>query len=128
MSGTIPEYDICRKRGDSHHEFFQLQIDGVGHDITGDNIDVAVNSEAAPTDTTNQLFLLTSTPAAGVVIPAGTTGLFNFGPSQAQADAANYAPGTYYYDVQWTDDPGGAAEKRTILKGKWVIEQDVTKA
>lgn len=122
----IPEYDICRKRGDTYQQTFQLLVDGVGHDITGDQLDLAVNSEENPSDTSNQLFLL-STTTTGITIPAGTTGLFTIETPAAIADAVNYVPGTYYYDLQWTDDPGGTPRERTIMRGKWIIVQDITK-
>lgn len=107
----VPQHDICRKRGDTYAETFQLKINGVAQDITGDTLLLTVNRDEAPADTTNQLFQLTATHVA--------FGIFAFAPSAVQpAD-----PGSYFYDIQWSD--GGVL--RTILRGKYIVEQDITK-
>jgi hypothetical protein len=121
----IPEYDICRKRGDTYAQTFQFLVDGTGHDITGDTLELAVNSEENPTDTTNQLFLMTTSGGSPELVILGSAdGTFTVAPNATNADQT---PATYYYDLQWTDTVG-TGEKRTIMRGKWIVVQDITKA
>ena len=100
----VPEFDICRPRGDSFLHSFQIKRNGVVVDITGDRIWVAVNTNKEPSGSTDpapgQLLVLKTTPGTGVTLSDPTNGVFDFGPSKAQADAATYLPGTYYYDVE----------------------------
>lgn len=110
----VPEHDICRARGDTHAEVFQLKVNGVAADITGDTLLLTVDPSDAPPDASNNLFQLTAT----LVTPA--SGIFSFAPSALQADQE---PAEYFYDIQWDN----GAEKRTILRGKFTFVQDITK-
>ena len=109
----VPQFDVCRKRGDTFAEVFQLKVNGAAQDITGDTLLLTVNRDREPADTVNQLFQLTGTHVDDAA------GIFSFSPSAVQP----VDPGTYYYDVQWDD----GVQKRTILQGKWTVEQDITK-
>jgi hypothetical protein len=109
----VTEYDVCRKRGDTFAELFQLKVNGAAQDITGDDILLTVNSDRYPADTTNELFQVIATHVDDA------NGIFSVAPGAGQpAD-----PGTYYYDIQWDD----GSQIRTILQGKWTVEQDITK-
>ena len=114
MSCT-PQFEICRKRGDTKTMTFRLKVNGVVQDITDDTFLLTVNRDKEPADTTNQLFQL-----AGTIVSA-SGGLFSFQP----ADDQPVDPGSYFYDIQWLEDV--ANEKLTILAGKYVVEQDITK-
>lgn len=110
----VAEYNVCRRRGDTHAEVFQLKLNGVAHDITGDSFLLSVATIPDPPDDTTELFQLVGT----LVTPA--TGIFSFAPAANQP----VDPGVYFYDIQWTDSGG---EIRTVLVGTWTVEQDITK-
>jgi hypothetical protein len=115
--GTPVTQDICRTRGDTFPEQFVLSDgSGVAIDITGFTFLLTVDPAPDPTDALANLFQITGS----IVIPA-TNGTVEFAPSVMDSDQV---PNTYFYDIQMTD-AGGAV--RTIVKGKWIVQQDVTK-
>ena len=108
--------DIKRKRGDTAADVFTLTDSaGAALNITGFSFLLSVSSLENPPDSTNQLYQLT-----GAIIDA-TGGIVEFTPSAANADQD---PEVYFYDVQMTD---GASRIKTIEKGKYEYEQDITK-
>jgi hypothetical protein len=110
------EVNICRKRGDTY-PFTCTIKDGDGNaiDITLYSFLLTVDPNPDPADALENLFQLVGT------ILDGPNGIVSFEPSALQADQT---PDTYYYDIQMTDD---AAKIRTILRGQFVISQDITK-
>jgi len=110
--------DLTVVRGDNYTQRFTLKDSaGVLVDVTGLSAKLSVNTDATPTDETDQLFEITG-------VPAGTPadGYFDFTPDAAQA---LQTPDTYFYDVQITD---GSGNKFTIAAGKWIVVADITDA
>lgn len=107
--------DLRRYRGDTYpDEFVITDNSGSVLDITGYTFLLTLNTEQNPTNTTNQVYQI-----VGVIVDAAA-GVVSFAPSVAQADNV----GTFYYDIQITDD---TAAIKTLQKGKYVYLQDVTK-
>ena len=107
---------ICWGRGDSSAKGFIVQTSaGVAIDITGFTFKLTVNSEKDPTTVGNQQFTI-----VGVLTDA-TNGKVAFSPLIADTDIA---PGTYFYDIEQTDDGGGIS---TLIIGKAIIIQDISK-
>lgn len=107
---------ICWGRGDSDAKGFIIQnSSGVAIDISGYTFKLTVDSRLNPDDATTQQFTLDG------VITDAPNGAVSFTPTSVDTDLA---PGTYYYDIQQIDT--GAA-KKTIIKGKVLIVQDITK-
>lgn len=114
-STTVSTSDICRFRGDDYS--FTITIkDSAGDavDITGFSFLLTIDPSSAPTSDTNNLDQLTGT------ITDATGGQVRFDPTATSVGTV----GNYFYDVQQTDAGG---KVRTILTGKWDVEQDVTK-
>jgi hypothetical protein len=109
------EIDIVRKRGDTFPIQFTITKSGVAYNITSHTLVLTVNSEPEPTSTATQLFNVAGT------ITNGATGAFEFRPT---AGNMGQVPEVYYYDVQMTDTSGYIL---TIAKGRFTIEQDITK-
>lgn len=112
-----PSLDLCFTRGDTLRWTFQILADDgtTPVDVTGFSFRLAVDPSPEPADATAQLFVLTGailTPASGIVA-------FEMSPAQA-----NQLPGIYFYDLEMTD---AGTRVRTILKGQFRIDQDVTK-
>jgi hypothetical protein len=108
--------NICVTRGDTAPWTFTIkQSTGVPLDISGYNFLLTVDPDENPTSSTNNLFSLTGTVtnAAGGIVQFALTSL-----------QANQTPGVYYFDVQMTDT---ASKIKTIAKGQFEIEQDITK-
>lgn len=84
-------------------------------DVTGGVFVLTVDPAEEPADASNNLFALTGT------VTNGPGGLAQFQPTTTQTDVA---PGEYFYDVQMTL----AGSKRTILKGKFTVGQDIGKS
>lgn len=84
-------------------------------DVTGGVFVLTVDPSEEPLDNSANLFALNGTVADG---PGG---LATFQPTTSQLDVT---PGEYFYDVQMT--LGGS--KRTILKGKFTVSQDIGKS
>jgi hypothetical protein len=112
----VTEEMIKRTRGDTYPISVTLKdSSGVAIDITGGTFALTVNSEENPTDTANQLF----TEAGTITNAVG--GVVEFAVSLSNSDQT---PGVYYYDVQYTDSAGNI---RTVLRGPWCVNQDITK-
>lgn len=110
--------DITRKRGDTYADEFTIKsaATGLPLNITGYTFTLTVDPSKEPADATSNLYALT-----GTILDAAN-GRVEFAPTALQADQPI---GTYYYDVQMVD---GAGRKRTIVAGKYVYKQDITKA
>ncbi len=108
--------NITRKRGDTAADVFTLTDSaGAALDITSFSFLLTVGSLEDPPDANSQLYQLT-----GTILDA-LNGVVEFVPSAANADQD---PETYFYDVQMTD---AAARIKTIEKGEYIYEQDITK-
>jgi hypothetical protein len=111
-----PSLDLCFQRGDTLPWTFTIKDSaGAAVNITGFSFLLTVDPSPEPTTSANNLFQLTGT----ITFPL--SGIVQFEMSSVQADQV---PGEYYFDLQMTD---GAAKKRTVAKGKFVFEQDITK-
>lgn len=109
--------DMCVSRGDSPIIRVEVRDDaGSILDITGHSFVMTVDPSPAPENADNNLFSV-SVPAIG----DGSTGIVAIQPSSANT---NQTPGVYFYDIQMTTT---APSIRTILAGKFTIQQDVTK-
>ncbi len=107
---------ICWGRGDSDAKGFIVQSSiGIAIDITGFTFKLTVNSEKDPTGTANQKFTI-----VGALTDA-LAGKVAFSPTITDTDIA---PETYFYDIEQTD---GSGKISTLLIGKCVIVQDITK-
>ena len=108
--------NITRVRGDTFPFSFAIKdSDGNAIDITGYSFILTVDPSDEPPDASNNLFALTGT------VTDGPGGIVQFALTAMQADQT---PATYYYDVQMTDTSGNI---RTIIKGEWAVQQDITK-
>lgn len=107
---------ICWGRGDSDAKGFVVQDSaGVAIDISGFTFELTVNSEKNPADQVNEQFTVSG------VIGSGPAGTVSFAPTTANTDIT---PGIFFYDIEQTD---GSGRIKTIIKGKCVIVQDITK-
>ena len=84
------------------------------YDITGGTFVLTVDPSQTPEDDSANVFSV-----AGV-ISDGPGGKVSFQPTAVQTDQD---PGQYFYDIQMTL----SGTIRTILKGFFTIEQDITK-
>lgn len=124
MSAATPELNlcpspvnICMTRGDATPFQFTLTDDaGAAIDISGDSFLLTVDPSADPPNSDNNLFQLVGSLPGG-----GTDGVVQFEPSAV--DTAQ-PPSTYYFDVQQTTVAG---DIRTIVKGEFAIQEDITK-
>lgn len=110
---TAQVLDIKRNRGDTFP--FVTTVGGGSIDITAYTFELTVDPSEAPVDATNNLFTLTGTVTDG---PNGKV--------QWELDAAesDQTPNEYYHDIEMID---GSSYKRTIAKGSFTFEQDITK-
>ena len=109
------DVDLCFTRGDSVLWTFQIKSEGVPVNITGFSFLLTVDPSPEPTGSGTNLFQLTGS----VITPL--SGIVQFGMTPTQA---NQVPNEYYFDLQMTD---GGGKIRTVAKGKFTIEQDITK-
>lgn len=108
--------DICVVRGDSPVIPVSVKDEnGVAIDITGGVFTLTIDGEEEPTDALNNVF---SVPGVITDAPGGKV---TFTPSTTDTDEGS---GGYFYDIQMVL----AGSTRTILKGKFEILQDITKA
>ena len=116
MSVTV--VNIIRTRGDTFPVRFTLvDAAGVAVDITGfTGFLLTVDPSSEPTGPGNNLF-----QSIGAIVGAPTAGVFEYPISLVDSDQT---PEVYFYDAQFTDAGGSI---RTISRGKWTVEQDVTK-
>lgn len=107
---------ITRTRGDTYPDQITVLSQATGEpiNITGYSFALTVDANSDPVSSATNLYSL-----VGVIID-GPNGVVEFSPSAVQADLV----GEYFYDIQMTDTNG---KKRTIVKGRYVYEQDVTK-
>ena len=113
----IEPYKIEYYRGDFYPKIFTFTDETTGDaiDLTGVDLILTVSKDLNPTNTDNELFKIT-----GMVVDAAT-GVASFTPGDTDNDLAK---GTYYYDVSAIT---GSTSKRTLVKGKWVIDMDIGK-
>jgi hypothetical protein len=111
------EINLCISRGDTQPWTFTVKegTPAVAKDITGFSYLLTVDPSPEPTGSGNNLFQLSGS------LTDPTNGVVQFEMSAAQADQT---PNEYYYDLQQTD---GAGDIRTIAKGKFTFNQDITK-
>ncbi len=115
MTKKITTKDFCRKRGDDYTFILTIKDSaGVVIDITGFSFLLTIDPAQFPTGNSNNIAQLTG------IIVSGSAGTVRFEPTSASVVSL----GNFYYDVQQTD---GAGKVRTILIGRWDIEQDITK-
>lgn len=116
MSANPDSIDLCRLRGDTFPmEFTVKDSSDVVVDITGATFLLTVDPNPDPTDALANLFQI-----AGVITDA-VNGVFTVTPNATQMDQS---PDVYFYDLEMID---GAGLIRTIAKGKFEIQQDITK-
>lgn len=119
MALETPVIDITYKRGDSRAIIFKITDEDtkLPLDLTGYSAPVlAVNTEATPTTTTNEVFKVT-----GVFDADRLTGRIAFSPTTTDS---NQTPSTYFYDAQVLDAASGVL---TFVGGKFKIVQDIAK-
>jgi hypothetical protein len=106
-------------RGDSWPKGFTIKDKAtkLPIDITGCVFTMTVDTEKDPPDDTTKLF-----DVAGVLDADPLTGKVSFTPTEANTDQI---PGTFYYDIQGVG--GVLGTKRTVVKDKFIITQDITK-
>lgn len=109
--------DIERKRGDTWADEFVIKNKKTKAPINlaGYSFVLTVDPNKEPPDATTNLYSVT-----GVILDAAA-GRVEFPPLPADVDRT----GTFYYDVQMTD---GAGRKRTVISGKYIFKQDITKS
>jgi hypothetical protein len=113
---SYQETNITRVRGDTFPFSFVIKdSSGTVVDISGFSYKLSVDPSDEPSDETGQLFQVVG------VVPTGTDGVVTF---TLSADNADQTPGTYYFDLEQTDDN---SKIRTVAKGEWIVKQDVTK-
>jgi hypothetical protein len=114
VSFKATEVDIEVQRRDSPVIPVTVQDqDGVAIDITGASFLMTADPEPFPADALANLFQISGT----IITPAA--GRVDFQPTTGDLDVA---PNTYFYDIQMTL----AGSVRTILKGKFTVEGDIT--
>lgn len=108
--------DIILKRGDTPDISYTINLkDITGSDIVLDGTWTAlftVDTSPSPSTSDNNLFQLTGTIAADNRV--------NFKPVE---DDTNITPRTYFFDIQLSK----GNTKRTVVEGKFRVNQDITK-
>lgn len=115
----VTEQEIFRLRGDTAPFTVTITDGSVPIDISGYSFRLACDPEPAPTDNTNNVWLLTS--GIEITLSDPTNGVITVALTGPQADMT---PGIYYYDLEWVD---GGSFIRTIMRGTWEVAQDITK-
>jgi hypothetical protein len=108
---------IFRRRGDT--DAIKLTITneaGVAQDINGKAFVLTCSTEEDPIDATAELFQLVGT------VTDADAGEVEFPMTDEQADHV----GRFFFDVEMTD--GAVMTRRTVLKGPFVMDQDITKS
>lgn len=106
--------DIKRTRGDTFPFDIYIKLNGSVIDISGYTFLLTVHKSQAPDAGGSEEFQIS--PA----IQDGPNGVIRVTLLPAEADIA---PRRYYYDLQMTN----GASIRTVGKGAWIVEQDITK-
>ena len=108
--------NITRTRGDTFPFVITLKDSaGAVIDVSADSFLLTVDPSESPTDNTANLFQLT-----GTLFTDGTDGKVQFEHSAGNADNV----GEYFHDIEQTD---GSSKIRTIARGDFILEQDITK-
>ncbi len=109
--------DICVSRGDSPVMSVQVSDpDGGAVDITGYSFVLTVDTQPFPPDNVTNVFSQSIGP-----IVDGSSGIVQFQPSTINT---NQTPSIYFYDIQMTTTTPSV---RTLLRGQFEIQQDVSK-
>ncbi len=112
------ELDLCVTRGDNTPFFLAIKDSaGAALDIASYTFRMAVDPAETP-DPGAPIFSL-----AGVIVVPATNGIVQFSPTSANNDPAA-GPAEYFWDCEMTTD---LAKILTIAKGKYTIEQDISK-
>jgi hypothetical protein len=116
MADVVPT--IKYYRGDVYPKVitFTNKATGLPVDLTGMTVTLTVNTEKDPVDATNQLFQV-----AGVIAADPKTGVVSFTPAVGDNDMVK---AKYYFDVEATIT---TVFKKTLMKGYWIITQDINK-
>lgn len=118
MSAHVESIPLHRKRGDDYPMEFTLFDDAtppVAINISGFAFQLVVDPSDCPVDSSGNVLDLTG------VLSDAPNGVFQFNPTVLQMDIT---PDVYYYEIEMTD---GAGNIRSIVKSKFIIEQDVVK-
>ncbi|MGH3373623.1 MAG: hypothetical protein ACRDP6_02670 [Actinoallomurus sp.] len=108
--------DLSFTRGDTVRFTFSIKdSSGAAVDVTGASFLLTVDPSSTPADSANNLFQLSGS------ITDAPGGVVQFHMTSVQSDQD---PGEYAYDLQMTDS---LPSIRTIARGKFTFEQDVTK-
>lgn len=108
--------DLYRTRGDTYPEDFTfLNGNGAAQSITGCTFRLSVDTLQNPPNSSTNI-----TTIAGSILVAAA-GTFRFIPN---ATLIALAIGEYWFDVEMTDANGYVW---TIIKGRYVVEQDISK-
>ncbi len=106
--------DLFVTRADSPVIPITVNSGGSPLDITGFTFIMTVNASDDPSDDSGALFQI-----SGVIVD-GPNGRVDFQPSTTDLDAV---PDRYNYDIQMV----GGGTTRTILKGSFQIDPDITR-
>ena len=111
-------FEICWARGDDDARVFTIK-DSAGNpvDISTWTLSMAVNYDLNPTDTVNQIFVVT-----GTFVTDGTDGQVSFKPPANSLDNVT-APGQAFYDINRL-----TPSIKTLVKGKVIFIMDVDKS
>jgi hypothetical protein len=119
--GTAVGPDLSYTRGDTAPITITFKRNGQALDLTGfTGIVLTINTDEFPVDATNQVEVFSGTLSG---TPSDGTVTFE-PPSQIASDALPILEEAFY-DVQWVT---AASKKQTPIKGKFTINQDITKA
>lgn len=103
-------------RGDSFGSEITIKSkDGTATNIAGFGFVLTVDTELSPVDVSTNLFSVTG------IITDAPNGKVEFSPLDTDTDLSE---DTYFYDIQMTDT---SSKKRTIIKAKFSIIQDISK-
>ena len=116
MTDHISNQNITRKRGDDYPLAMTLKDEaGVVINITSFVFQLVVDPSIDPATSADNVLDLTA------VLTDAVNGEFEFQPTAMEMDIT---PDVYFYEVQMTD---ASSAIRTILQGKFIIQQDIVK-
>ncbi len=104
---------IKRSRGDNYDHLFQLlNIENRPIPLSSETFTITISTEENPVNNDNRILT-----ANGTIVDAPN--------GQVSFPIDGTEPiGTNYFDIQMTDNAGNY---RTVVKGQWIISQDITK-